>query len=311
MNTRLFSKLRKVSSCLMFSVFIFFSAVYADGFSNIASANESQRLAIIKAEIATGPNMFLDKPIRNHGVVYGWPMLTLGFSELAEYNPDGSEPFPLTSDTPLNAILATMVDPGFIKTTGFDPNDIDPSFVNVPLNEVQTLTETRSAGGVTIERGKLPGMFASNPFQASVAAPNKLITLGDWMKARGTAIIDCDNDGHSEINIVVRNLIPNRVYTVWSANVSAELGPFNQPLGGAPSVIVTDENGNGKFKRELNFCPLEPVDEVQSQMLWIMVVLHSDHMAYGGVFTTNEKSLFGGTVAHVHLHIPLTGRAVK
>lgn len=311
MKICLSSKLFKSSFGFIFFILILCGIVNAHELNNDFSGNKETHLTIIKAEVATGPNKFLDKPIRNHGFVFGWPMRTLGFSELGEYNPNGTDPLPLTSETDLDAILATFVDPEFAKTIGFDPGDLDPSFINVPIHKVKTLTEIRTQTGVKIERASLPGMFDSNPFQASIAAPNKPITLGDWVKAKGTAIIECDREGHSVITIRVRNLIPNRVYTVWSANVSAELGPFNQTLGGAPSVIMTDENGNGRFKRELNFCLLGPVDEVQAQMLWIMVVLHSDHMAYGGVFTTNEDSLFGGTVAHVHLHIPLTGDPVK
>ena len=154
-------------------------------------------------------------------------------------------------------------------------------------------------------------MFESTPFQPSIAAPTHPITLGDWLSAKGKAFIKCGRDGNATIDLRMRNLVPNRIYTVWSANVNAELGPFNQPLAGAPSAFSTDQKGNARFKRELNFCPLEPVAEAQAQMLWIMAVLHSDHMAYGGVFTTNADSLFGGTVAHVHLHFPLVGEPVE
>jgi hypothetical protein len=266
---------------------------------------------VIKAEIATGPNMYLDRPIRDHGIVQGIPMGTLGFAELGEYNPGANEALPLTSETSDDAVLATFLDPNFIRAIGFDPNDLNPEVLNVPLQKVATLSQRLGPNGMPIvERTELPAMEQSFPYQPSIAGPNKEITLGDWKKARGKAIIKC-NDDSSSIELRMKHLIPNRVYTVWSANAGSQIGPFNQPLAGAPSAVTSDEKGNARFKRELNFCPLEAVAEAQAQMMWIMVVLHTDHMAYGGVFAPNTDSLFGGTVAHVHLHFPLLGTPVE
>ncbi len=266
---------------------------------------------VIKAEIATGPNMYLDRPIRDHGTVQGIPMGTLGFAELGEYNPGMDEALPLTQDTPDNAILATFLDPNFVSFIGFDPNDLNPDVLNVPLQKVATLSQRIGANGLPlVERTQLPAMHDSLPFQPSIAGPNKEITLGDWKKATGKAIIKCDEDTHS-IELRMKHLIPNRVYSVWSANASSYIGPFNQPLAGAPSAVTTDEKGNARFQRELNFCPLEADEISKTQMMWIMVVLHTDHMAYGGVFAPNSDSLFGGTVAHVHLHFPLLGSLLE
>ncbi len=282
---------------------------------NIANAdnkdNHHEKTRVIKAELATGANMYLDQPIRDHGVVQGIPMGTLGFSELGEYNPGMDEAIPLTQDTPDNAVLATFLDPNFVSFIGFDPNDLNPDVLNVPLQKVATLSQRLGANGLPIvERTQLPAMHQSLPFQPSIAGPNKEITLGDWKKARGKAIIKCDDDTNS-IELRMKYLIPNRIYTVWSANASSYIGPFNQPLAGAPSAVTSDEKGNARFKRELNFCPLEAEEIAQTQMMWIMMVLHTDHMTYGGVFAPNSDSLFGGTVAHVHLHFPLLGLPVE
>ena len=295
----------------LLSTILGFYVAHNSASANMEEHDHRKEAVVIEAELATGPNKFLDRPIRDHGVVFGWPMGTLGFGELGEYNPTGDEPIPLTSATPLDAELATFVDPNFIAAIGFDPNDLDPAFINVPLQEVSTLAEMRTPTGVTVGRRQLPAMFSSTPFQQSIAAPNEPITLEDWLCASGKAKIKCNRKGHSTIDIRFKHLIPNRIYTIWSANVSAELGPFNQPFAGAPSAFVTDSRGNARFKRKLNFCPLEPVESVQAQMLWLMVVLHTDHMAYGGTFAPNQDSLFGGTVAHVHLHIPLAGEPVE
>jgi hypothetical protein len=285
-----------------------------------AQANSTQnsgdlhsiKTRVIKAEVATGPNKYLDRPIRDHGTIFGVPMGTLGFAELGEYNPGQDEALSLTQDTPDDAVLATFLDPNFVAAIGFDPNDLDPAFLNIPLQQVATKSERRGPDGLPIvERTQLPAMFESAPFQPSIAGPNNQITLRDWKKARGKAIIKCHESDKSSIELRMHHLVPNRLYTVWSANVSGQIGPFNQPLAGAPSAVTTDEHGNARFKRYLNFCPLDPVEEAQAQMMWIMVVLHTDHMAYGGVFAPNTDSLFGGTVAHVHLHIPLLGTPVE
>jgi len=284
----------------------------ADPYGHREKDSEWEKVTVIQAENATGPNKILDKPIRNHGLVYGWPMGTLGFSELGVYNPDGNEPKPLTSETDPDAVLSTFLDPNFVAAIGFDPSDIDPSFINVPLQKVKTLYEARDVSGVPmVGRDSLPGMFDAKPFAPVIAAPTKPITLEDWLKARGRAVIKCAADGTSTVDIKMKHLVPNRLYTVWSANVNAKIGPFNQPVGGAPSAFTSDERGNGRFKRRLSYCPLMPVEDVQTQMLWMMVLLHTDHMAYGGVFAPNRDSLFGGTVAHVQLHIPLTGERVN
>lgn len=284
-------------------------STYADA-SNYYYGKKYKR-ATIRAELSTGPNRYLDKPVRDHGSPFGIPLGTLGFAEIGEYNPNGSEALPLTSDTPNSAILATLLDPNFVTAIGFDPSDLDPRFLNIPLQKVRTLSEFVGPNGLpAVDRLELPAMFDSEPFQPSIAAPNKPITLGDWKKARGIASIRCVGDDYGRIVLRMKKLIPNRVYTIWSANVSAQAGPFNQPLAGAPSAVTTDERGNARFVRELNFCPLGPVTEVQAQMLWIMVLLHTDHSVYGGVFTPNADSLFGGTVAHVHLHFPLAGAKV-
>ena len=304
----IYSFLRWVKAGIFFMLtLVIISSVNASDFFNKAETH----LAIIKAEPCTGPNSFLGKPLYNFGFKFGWPIGNSSFRSVGAFNPNGEEALPLTPETEHSAILATFVDPNFITVFGIDPEDIDPADINVPIHEVKTLTEMRTSAGVSIERDRLPGMFNSNAFQASISAPNNPITLGDWLKAEGTAIIDCDKEGHSVVTIRVRNLLPNRIYTIWSINASAELGLFNWPLGGAASAIATDENGNGEIKRELNFCPLRPVSKVQAEMLFLMVVLHSDHRIYGGAAATNSNGLLGGTISHAQLHIPLAGKAIR
>lgn len=301
---------RIITSVIQGTLSVMIAAVVSNAV--IADSDTENKKMVVKSEIATGVNKILDHPIRDHGVILGIPLGTLGFSELGEYNPDGNEPFPLTSETDEDAILATFLDPNFVAAIGFDPNDIDPSFINVPLQKVKTLSESRGPDGLPIVgRETLPGILNTAPFQPSIAAPHNDVTLKQWMRAKGKGIFKCDDKGKGSVELKMKDLLPNRLYTVWAANVSAAIGPFNQPLGGAPSAVASDDEGNGYFKRKLNFCPLEVNAETNTQLAWVMVALHSDHMAYGGVFATNADSQFGGTVAHVHLHFPLLGEAVQ
>lgn len=264
---------------------------------------KERHVVYIKGIVVNGANRILDGPARDYGTVLGIPIDTISFSELAVYNPDGDEPLPLTSETPKSAVLATNFDAEFAQIFGIDPSTIDSSLSNVPLQQVKTLVS-----GDNITRESLPGISESVPFSLSISAPNKPITLGDWQKASGMAIINCNDDGSSKVKLTFKNMIPNRIYSVWAAVVTPQ-GVANPPFGGVPPAFVTNDKGNAVFKRELNFCPLELNEEVNGQIMWIAVVLHSDHMLYGGVFSTDK--LFAGTVSHDHMAFPLLGEPTQ
>ncbi len=267
---------------------------------------EQNRVKFIKGIVVTGPNRILDKPARDYGTVLNVPVGTINFSELAVYNPDAEEPLPLTSDTDESAVLASFVDPGAVALFGYDPSMVDKSLNNVPLQKVKTLVS-----GDNVTREELPDIFESEPLSQSIAAPGNPITLGDWMKARGYAVIRCGFNNTGHVRLMMRNLIPNRLYTVWGAVVNSDGRISNPPLGGAPSAFVTNDRGRANFIRELNFCPLDVVDEVNAQLMFIAVILHSDHMAYGAVFGLDELGFFGGSHSHDHMAFPLLGTEIK
>ncbi len=270
-----------------------------------AEANE-RRSKIIKGAVGTGPNRILGVPARDYGTILGVPLGVQGFMELGVFNPDGYQSLPLTRDTDRSAVLSTFVDPAFVEFFGIDPESIDPSLINVPLHKVKTLVR-----GDNITRESLPSILDSDPFSQSIAEPNEPITLGDWMSARGIALLQCFGQDNGRVRLIMKKLIPNRLYTVWGAFVSAELGPINQPLGGAPSAFVTDSRGNASFMRDLNFCPLDVVESATAQMAWIMVILHSDHMAYGAVAGPEGfGGQFPGTMLHVQMEFHLLGESV-
>lgn len=283
-------------------------------FTNIVLAQDTgyEREKVIEGVPATGPNRILDRSNWDFGTVFGWPLGTTSFPEVGEYNPNGPEPLPLTSNTPMSAVLATILDPDFIRATGYDPSNLDPSYVNVPLHQVKTLTEVvNSAGVLETTRKPLTGIFQSAPFSASIAEPDEPITLGKWLGAKGRAFIRCNETGGGSVRLIMKGLLPNRLYSVWGGSISAQHGPFNHALGGAPSAFTTDGKGSASWDRKLNFCPLEASKNPQAQLAWIMVLYHSDHMAYGSVFGPSSDSLFGGSIGHVQIEFDLLGSPVS
>lgn len=271
----------------------------------VVEADNSKRRMMIEGVVATGPNRFADMPLRDYGVVHGIPAGTLGFSELAVHNPDGPDTLPLTTTTEDSAVLATHADSDFLAFLGLTIDDIEPGLLNVPLQEVKTLV---SKDGVT--RGTLPPIFESVPMEPSIAAPNDTITWGDWKRASGVGVVRCDADGLGHVRLHMEKLIPNRIYTVWGGIFHTQKGLIEEPLGGAPPAFVTNRHGTGHFERVLNFCPFDFIEEANAQLGWLMILLHSDHMVYGGVFAPEEAGLIGGVTSNVHMEFHFMGEPV-
>ena len=143
-----------------------------------------------------------------------------------------------------------------------------------------------------------------NPFNREVAGPYKKgraigMTLGDWLKATGTATYTCEG-GWSELNASFQNLMPNATYTMWHAfmakdNADNFIGTFDLPLGerdGSQSVFKTDAEGKAELNVKFETC-LQFTDSQLMSML--AIAWHSDDKTYGispGPF---------GTVTHVQL----------
>ncbi len=264
------------------------------------------RIKIVEGITVTGNNRILDTPAWDFGTILGVSINTFGISTLGVHNANGDEPVPLTADTQGSAILATYVDPVLFERFGLDRESFNRSLVNVPLHKVKTLV-----AGNNITRNSLPGIFESNPFSKSIAAPNDVITLSDWMQARGRAIIRCNSQGQGTVLLLMEKLVPNRLYTAWGSYVDADMdGVFGDHLGGAPNVFIADNKGRAKHKRFLNYCPLDFIEEANAQTIWLSILFHSDHMVYGGIDTPQLAGFLPGTVAHTHILFPLLGEEV-
>lgn len=262
------------------------------------TVGEAQSAQLIKGRVVTGTNRFLEQPLTDFGALLG----TAGFSNVAEYNPYGAEPVPLTTDTPLSALLATYVDPSFLILIDKTPADVDPAKLNVLLQDVPVNVDL--AG---INRSRLEGILQSNQLQPGLAEPSTPITLADWMQADGMALIKCDTAETSSISITLKRFLPNRLYTIWSIFGQDQLIPL--PLGGVPNAVVTDSNGNAKFDRLLNFCPFQMGPD-HTPLLLIDVVYHSDHQIYGTVPDLPFADLFTGTVNHTQYEFQIMGLAL-
>ena len=261
-----------------------------------ATRTASQRtVRSVRGVAVTGLNQRLGEPLRD----FGPPLGPFGFATAAAFNPTGGEPLPLTPSTPADTLLATTADPAVLAIFGVDPDEIDPSVLNIPLREVPVNVDP--GGEVRIP---LDGAFAVPPLTPHQAAPVDPITVGDWLRAEGEAQILC-GDGAAVARLRMRNLIPNRLYTVWAA-FATPAGPRPIPFGGVPNTFSTDERGSARFVRSLQYCPFEPTSD-GGLLLSLIAVLHSDHQVYAVEPALPRAGLPPGVVAHAHLEFGLAG----
>jgi len=248
---------------------------------------------IIKGVLTTGTNRSFGESLWELGP----PLGTFGCSSVAAYDSDGNEPIALTADMPDSTMLATTVDPAILTLMRIPGDKVDRSMTNLPLRDVKAVSDLAGTERIAAKAGSQQTKTAE-PTQAEPAGP---ITLGDWRRAKGEASIKCRNN-LNRISLEFSGLIPNRLYSAWGMfNNSGMLAAV--ALGGAPSVFVTDSEGNATFKRVLNFCPFQPV-QGQPPLLYIDILYHSDHMVYGLVPDLTLSGLMGGLVAHSQMEFP-------
>jgi hypothetical protein len=261
---------------------------------------------IIRAIAVTGHNHVVGKPVFDWGPPFG----TFGFATLGIYNSQGSMPLMMDENTPKSAIVATAVDPNLLASTGVSPEEVDPAWLNIPLRDVPV----HYSFGATKQ---FPDIFAADPAEKAKSAPNFPITLRRWLRASGVAKIECDGDNRSKVVLWMKDLIPNRMYAVWStlgpsASGTGEVFP-SLPVGGVPNIFVTNADGSAVYERRMQFCPLRP-ETTDRAMLVINVQYHSNHQNYGGINGPPIERLPGsywiGTVIHNHLQFPINVRTL-
>jgi hypothetical protein len=247
----------------------------------------------ITGVLTTGTNRVFGEPLWNLGP----PLDTFGFTTVAAYNPNGHDPIALTSDMPPSTVLATYVDPAILIMMGMTQDKLDPSTINVPLRNVRVVSDLAGSHRIAV-KGVSQTISATEPAQAE---PSNPITLKNWCQASGQATIECA-EILSKISLDFGGLIPNRLYTVCGMfNNGGQLA--SGPLGGAPNAFLTDAEGNAKFQRVLNFCPLHPV-QGRPFLLYIDILYHSDQMVYGLVPDLTLTGLMGGVISHSQFEFP-------
>ena len=261
------------------------------------TAVAQEHTATIRGRVVTGTNRFLGQPLTD----FGGPVGTAGFSNVAAYNPAGTEPTPLAPGAPASTLLATYVDPGFLAIVGKTAADVDASKLNVLINDVPV--NVSPAGD---QRVPLLGILSSGAAQPSLAEPSAHVTLGEWARATGTAQFKCRGGGNA-VKLELKGLLANRLYTVWGILGGDGLAPL--PLGGLPNAFTTDKSGSASFERVLNFCPLQPAPGERPLVL-IDIVLHSDQQVYGAMPDLPFANLFTGTINHTQYEFQLAGTAL-
>jgi len=244
-------------------------------------------VTVYEGHVATGGNYDLFGFVYDFGGEIGTP----GSPSVAAYNDSGTNTIPLNPEMlldPESVVLAAGTMPGVENE-------------NLPLNDIPVVV---GALGITLMRDMVPGVQDAGQTGVGLALPNDTVTLADWLKAEGTMTVVCNNDGTSTVTIAVKNMLPNRIYSVWQAlggpNFAA--GPF----GGLPNVLATDGQGNGVYRRTVNYCP-NNLQEGERPLLWVDLLVHSDQMVYGAIPTTKPNSVD----AHVHLEFFGSGMPIQ
>jgi hypothetical protein len=262
-------------------------------------ALERKNPVVLRAHAASGTNRFLGQPISDFSFGFG----TAGFSNVGVFNASGNQPLPLDSQAFSSSILATSVDPGFLALFGKTSADVNPNLVNVPLRSVAV-----NADLAGVNRVSTVGIGSAAQTQPSQAEPARTVTLGDWVRARGSAAIECENHA-AIVQLEFSGLLPNRIYSVWGI-FGGPSGLFPFPLGGVPNIFVTDRSGRASFERQLNFCPQRTAAN-ESPLLAIDVVFHSDNQIYGLVPEPDLAGFFTGTVTNTQLEFLVNGRELQ
>lgn len=264
-------------------------------------ASPSRRL--IRGQVATGANRFLDEPL--------WFMdggLGLAsFSFVFAHNPDGDEALPLTSSSPRDTVLATGLDENFLAALGMSTADIESRYINRPYKDVQV-----TVNPFTGEKVSVPMALQAETGTVSRSGPLTDVTLADWLKGRGLMEIKCRRDGTAKIKTYLSGLIPGGVYTAWglfSQDINGDgiddiLAPV--PFGGVPNVIIPTSRGRAVFTRKLGYCPQE-----ESNLQIIDITYHSDGNVYGGTVDFIQPGYPAFAVTHTHIAFPINATPVN
>ena len=310
MNTNFFNNANSLRFLLLTGLIIL----------NLPAIAVADHLARIKGLNVTGTNRLCGEAVMQLNDIPAPLPVDFGGDFVGEFdpNPAAVDAIPLSpTNCDDDILLATYTDNGFIDPLGIP--EADDRIVNIPLRNVAV---NATPDGVRLT---LPpqGVLPANPFPPTKSGSNDDITLGDWLKTRGTMIFTCRDDGTATVRIYFRNLIANGVYSMWAlwattppGAPAATLVPL--PFGGVPNAFVPDKNGRGFFQRELAYCPQDTTPD-GSLLLFVATAYHSDGSIYGatpelpavpisfldGDGTIFQSTLPPGVVDHDQMNFPI------
>jgi len=149
----------------------------------------------------------------------------------------------------------------------------------------------------------------SDPGALPITAPDgHHITLGEWQAVRGEAHIS-RIPGGTELTLDVSGLVPNGVYTAWSAFFTES--PFIVPNAvgfgaagkndGSEGTLIADENGTATYTVEVPPGPLSVRGEAPDYVLdghaayLVSGAYHIDSQTHGAVPGPNSVGAFSAT----------------
>lgn len=135
------------------------------------------------------------------------------------------------------------------------------------------------------------------------------ITLGEWIKAKGALQVSIEQDGCTALfELECSGLIPDSLYTIMTLrerDFNPEAPTRPGPLG-IPNVMITDQDGNGRFHARLHnpFAEKDGVDGTpRNRVINVILLWMSYQMNHAGAI-----GLFGlGGDVHAQLKLPVPG----
>ncbi len=111
-----------------------------------------------------------------------------------------------------------------------------------------------------------------------------MVTLGEWVRAKGTLDVTLDDDGESaRFRFDFDKLIPNSLYTIMTLR-ERDLdpkGPTRPAPLGIPNVFVTDSMGSANFEAVLPD-PFPAPGLGGNRVVNVVVLFMSYQMSHGG-----------------------------
>lgn len=219
------------------------------------------------------------------------PLLPDGhFDFIGLYNPDATDPADPARDAAAlspddctessNHAIATTTNPIFQAINGFP--DVDPRLKNLRTPEVPTPALPDGT------RLWLPPQGAASPgLPPTRSLPVEAMTLGEFRAITGSMKLRCRRNGTAKVSIKVSGFRPNALVTVWAIWLTTPPGaldpaPVPQPFGGVPNVLPINKHGNGRFVRELSYCPMD-IDADGDQLMMLDLAEHWDGVVYGAL----------------------------